>query len=172
MKKHFLALCALCTFTAFQAQSRDLVHLTGKTNINTFKCLNTKIKKSEPISIASVCSTAKPVVSIPVASFDCGSKIINKEFQKTLQSTKYPFITIKFISVEQIAKNRFAGWLEVKMMNNSKRYSVDFTQNGNQLAGKKDVYFSDFNIVPPKSMGGMLVTHDRLDLFFNLEVTP
>lgn len=171
MKRLLLLLFAGIT-TFVQAQNKDLVQLTGKTNINTFKCLNTKIKKSEPISIASVCSTAKPLVTIPIVSFDCGSKIINREFQKTLQSTRYPFITIKFISVEPIAKNRYSGWLEVKMMNNTKRYSVDFTQNGNQLTGKKDVRFSDFHIIPPRSMGGMLVTHDQMDLFFNLEIIP
>lgn len=157
---------------AVQAQSRDLVQITGKTNVNSFKCLNSKIKKSEPISITSVCNTSKPLVSIPVISFDCGSKIINREFQKTLNSAKYPFINVRFISLEQTAKNKYSGWLEVKMMNNIKRYSVDFVHIGNQLTGTKEVRFSDFKIPAPKSMGGMIVTHDEMDLFFNLQVTP
>ena len=54
-------------------------------------------------------------------------------------------------------------------MNRVKTYTTDFTENGKTITAKQSVKFSDFGIIPPKKMGGMIVVKDELDLYFSLD---
>ncbi len=92
---------------------------------------------------------------------------MTKDFQKILYAEKYPEMTIRFVSFIRNQKN-FSAVVEVKMMNQSKRYNIDFGVENNRLIGRKNVKFSDFNIIPPKKMGGMIVVKDDLNLIFSL----
>jgi hypothetical protein len=60
--------------------------------------------------------------------------------------------------------------VEVRMMNVVKKYSVEFGEYKNSLVGNKRLKFSDFNIIPPKKMGGVVFVKDDLDLFFSLAI--
>lgn len=90
------------------------------------------------------------------------------DFRKTLHADKYPTLTIKFLHFEKLRSNYFAATVEVKMMNVSKKYNIEFSEYQNSLVGNKRLKFSDFNIVPPKKMGGMVYVKDEIDLFFSL----
>ena len=59
---------------------------------------------------------------------------------------------------------------EVKLMNKVKTYNVELTETGKFLTGKQQVKFSDFGIIPPKKMAGMVVVKDELDLFFCFQI--
>jgi polyisoprenoid-binding protein YceI len=108
-----------------------------------------------------------PYIVLKVNDFDCGNRMMTKDFQKILNAEKYPNMTIKFIN---FIKNQtsYLAVVEVKMMNQSKRYNIEFEVENNKLIGRKNVKFSDFNITPPKKMGGMIVVKDDLDLTFSL----
>ena len=93
--------------------------------------------------------------------------MMTKDFQKTLNAEKYPEMSIKFINFIKTQKS-FLAVIEVKMMNQSKRYNVEFAIENKKLVGRKNVKFSDFNITPPKKMGGMIVVKDDLNLTFSL----
>ena len=51
-----------------------------------------------------------------------------------------------------------------------KKYSVEFGEYKNSLVGNKRLKFSDFNIIPPKKMGGVVFVKDDLDLLFSLAI--
>ncbi|MBV6881757.1 hypothetical protein AXA65_17245 [Chryseobacterium sp. FP211-J200] len=93
--------------------------------------------------------------------------MMTKDFQKILNAAKYPEMTIKFINFTRNQK-RYLAVVEVKMMNQSRKYNVEFNLENNKMVGRKNVKFSDFNITPPKKMGGMIVVKDDLDLTFSL----
>jgi hypothetical protein len=57
------------------------------------------------------------------------------------------------------------------MMNVSRKYTIEFSEYNKSLVGNKRLRFSDFNIIPPKKMGGMVYVKDELDLFFSLSMT-
>ena len=46
----------------------------------------------------------------------------------------------------------------------------NFTLFDTVLMGNKRLRFSDFNIIPPKKMGGIISVNDELDLFFSLMI--
>ena len=87
-----------------------------------------------------------------------------------MNAEKYPALTIKFITFSKVSANRFSAVVEVKMMTVTQKYRIEFSEYKNSLVGNKRLKFSDFNIVPPKRMGGMVYVKDELDLFFSLAI--
>jgi len=156
----------LFSIISFFAQAQEnFVQIDGSTNVNKFKCVNNKFKAET--GVYSFSNKNLPNIILKVNDFDCGNKMMTKDFQKILNAEKYPEMIIKFINFTKTQKS-FIAVVEVKMMNQSKRYNVEFEIENNKLIGKKNVKFSDFNITPPKKMGGMIVVKDDLDLTFSL----
>lgn len=143
----------------------NFVEITGSTNVNTFKCTNDSFKAPGGSFIFS--GRTLPNINLRVADFDCRHRIMTTDFQKTLSASQYPFLTVRFLSFSH-AKNLYNAQVEVKMMERSKIYNIAFALENGRLIGKKNVKFSDFNIVPPKKMGGMIVVKDDLNLVFAL----
>lgn len=57
----------------------------------------------------------------------------------------------------------------------NKRFEVDYRYkpegaNSATLIGTRKINFSDFNLVPPRKIGGMIQTHNELNVEFNLKV--
>lgn len=162
MKLLYLLFGFISLFTFAQG---NFVQINGSTNVNKFQCINNKFKNDG--SVYNFSDKNLPNIILKVIDFDCGNKMMTKDFQKILNAEKYPNMTIKFIN---FTKNQdgFNALVEVKMMNQSKRYNIEFEIENNKLIGRKNVKFSDFNITPPKKMGGMIVVKDDLDLTFSL----
>jgi len=149
----------------FSNAQENFVKINGSTNVNGFQCINSKFKNDG--SVYSFSEKNLPNIILKVTDFDCGNKMMTRDFQKILNAEKYPEMTIKFIKFTKNQKN-FIAVVEVKMMNQSRRYNVEFAMENNKMVGRKNVKFSDFNIIPPKKMGGMIVVKDDLDLTFSL----
>lgn len=145
------------------------VEINGWTNVNTFKCSNPNFKKST--SIYSFSGNQLPNINLQVQDFDCRNKMMTSDFRKTLNAEKYPVLTIKFLSFSKISQGRYSAVVEVKMMNANKKYTIEFTDDKEKLTGIKRLKFSDFKIVPPKKMGGMVYVKDEIDLRFSLALT-
>lgn len=166
MKTAFTFLLIILFLCPLGAQNNGL-EIKGWTNINTFKCVNPQFSKSG--SVYSFSGKQLPNISVAIDDFDCKNKIMTADFQKVLQSGKYPNLTIKFLEFKKSSNNKFEAIVEVKMMTVARKYEIDFTYYKNSLVGNKRVKFSDFKIVPPRKMGGMVYVKDELDLVFSLE---
>ncbi|WP_379964757.1 YceI family protein [Epilithonimonas sp. UC225_85] len=164
MKTFYLLLFFFISVIRIDAQE-NYVQINGSTNINNFQCVNNKFKSE--VGIYNFSEQKLPNIILKVSDFDCGNKMMTKDFQKILNAEKYPEMTIKFLNFTKTQKN-FLAVVEVKMMNQSKRYNIEFGIENKKLIGRKNVKFSDFNITPPKKMGGMIVVKDDLNLTFSL----
>ena len=156
----------LLSMNVFAQQNK--VEINGWTNVNTFKCSNVDFKNA--ISLYSFSGNQLPNVNLNVQDFDCKNKMMTADFRKTLNSSKFPNLNIKFLEFKKSSSSRFLAVVEVKMMNVSKKYTIEFSEYNKSLVGNKRLRFSDFNIVPPKKMGGMVYVKDELDLFFSLMI--
>ena len=153
-------------FITILAQAQEnFVQINGSTNVKKFQCVNNKFKAEN--GVFTFTERKLPNIILKVNDFDCGNKMMTKDFQKILNSEKYPDMTIKFINFTKTQKS-YNAIVEVRMMNQSKRYNVEFNVENNKMIGRKNVKFSDFNITPPKKMGGMIVVKDDLNLIFSL----
>ena len=167
MKNYSLILVFLL-FPLLSLAQKNSVVINGWTNVGTFKCVNTDFEKSQ--TIYSFVGSQLPNIPLEVAAFDCKNKIMTADFRKTLNSSKYPNLTIRFIHFAKLKNNRFTALVEVKMMNVTKTYNIEFSEYQGSLAGNKRLSFSDFNMVPPKKMGGMVYVKDEIDLLFRLAI--
>ena len=163
MKPFYILLFFFYSTTMMNAQE-NFVIIDGSTNVNRFQFVNSKFKNDNGAYFFS--EKNLPNIILKVSDFYCANKMMTQDFQKILNSEKYPEMTIRFISLKKDQNILFA-LVEVKMMNKSRRYNVQFEMENNNLKGRKNVKFSDFNIIPPKKMGGMIVVRDDLNLTFS-----
>lgn len=163
---YFCLFCCLCI-----AQSNSYLQISGKSNVNSFKCINNSIYQKSAITLPKNFTEkieSNNSINLIVKDFTCENKMMTSEFRKTLNAEKFPFFYLKIVSFSKKSLNQYTGIVEVKMMNKTKTYTVDFTENEDHIIGKKTVRFSDFGINPPQKMGGLLVVRDNLDLLFSL----
>lgn len=150
-----------------QAQ-KNTIEIAGKTNVNTFKCVNTNLPT--PAIYVNSDNFSLPDFKVPTNSFDCGNKIMTSDFKTTLKGNQYPNIQIDFLSFGKKKTGKYGTWANVTLMNKVRKYYFEFTLSQNQLVGNRTIKFSDFGIEPPKKMGGMIRVDDVLNLQFKLKV--
>lgn len=163
--------------------SSELI-IRGTTNVNAFICRTDcydvrdtvellRADKDRPIVFS------RSVMVIPVASFSCGNDMITKDFQATLNSERFPNLSVRFVSIEASAPSLgpgvVTGLVEITLAGTSRSYAVLYTvsHNGNNaisLAGKQVVCFSDFNLNAPKKMMGLIRVQDDLEVEFQLHL--
>ncbi len=143
---------------------QGVIVITGKTNVNTFKCTNTNLKTGIDLD-----SSKLPQLTLKIDDFDCRNKMMTSDFRKTLNSAKYPELHIRFTKLHKLSTSGYyQATLLVKFMNKTHPYSLTFFLDENQLVGNKKVLFTDFGITPPKKMGGTIQVKDALDLSVSL----
>lgn len=147
---------------------KNSVVINGWTNVGTFKCTNANFQKSQ--TIYSFTGNRLPNIPLEVVDFDCKNRIMTSDFRKTLNHEKHPVLTIKFLNFKKVSAARFTATVEVKMMTVTQNYTIEFSEYRDSLVGNKRLKFSDFNITPPKKMGGMVYVKDEIDLFFSLAI--
>ncbi len=166
MRNKIIIALLLFLFITISAQNNGL-EINGWTNVNTFKCSIPNFKNSN--SVISINGNKIPNISLLIEDFDCRNKMMTTDFRKVLKSEKYPHLDIKFLEFTKTNSNKFEAVVEVKMMTVARKYNIDFSYYNNRLVGNKRVKFSDFKIIPPKKMGGIIYVKDELDLVFSLD---
>lgn len=149
----------------FMNAQENYIQINGSTNINTFKCTNNTFRT--PGGNFMISENNLPNIALKVDDFDCRNRMMTSDFQKTLSAEEHPYLTIKFLSLDK-SKTAYNAQIEVKMINRSKIYNITLCLENGKFTGKRSVKFSDFNIIPPKKMGGMIVVKDDLNLVFAL----
>lgn len=102
------------------------------------------------------------------------------DLRKTLKQDQYPVLHISFLTLNKLpdltAKPEpVTGWVFIEIAGVRKRFEVNYqiSQDGQKiihLLGTRNVNFSDFNLVPPRKLGGMIKTSDKLSVDFHLKM--
>lgn len=145
---------------------QNFIEINGKTNINSFKCVNDISEDSKNISFNKA---QLPELEIKVNGFDCKNRVMTNDFKKTLSEKQFPNMYVKFLNFSKTTNNQYLANVEVKIMNKTQKYQINFSNQNGRLNGKRNVKFSDFQITPPKKMGGVVVVKDELSLQFCLD---
>ena len=116
-------------------------------------------------------------LSLNVEGFDCHNAMMTKDLRKTLNMQSFPRLSIRFLSLnnfeETKATQNLAGWVEIEIAGVARKFDVNYQYrliDGKtvQLKGIRAINFSDFNLLPPRKLGGMIKANDRLDVEFQL----
>ncbi len=154
------------------------LEIHGKTNINSFTCAQTHTLP-EDIKEITLCQDGSMIgfinaeLVIPVNDFDCGHKIMTKDFQEILESDKNPFLRIRLHSVRTTSTGMLAD-VSIRIAGVSQRYKIPVTVSNNNTAltgiGERQVKFSEFNLDPPVKFMGMVKVKEELNITFNISI--
>lgn len=158
------------------------LRVLGSTNLNKFRCDIIGYSNSDTICIKSINQIIlfSGMVSLDVANFNCHNAIMTKELRKTLEANTYPELQIQFISLNSLPELNakvacISGLVDIKIAGKCKRYNVDYELSKDaadviHLNGRREIKFSDFDLKPPKKIGGMITAKDKLIVEFNLNL--
>lgn len=158
--------------------------VTGNTNVNNFSCDISNYSKPDTISIYRNSMNKTGVrmlgsINLNVGDFDCHHAIMTSDLRKTLKAKQFPSLGIKFLSLSKFPnldaqQDILKGEVEIKLAGVTKRFEVSYTlfkdsNNIIHLVGNQDINFTDFEITPPRKVGGMIKTNNKLAVEFRLQ---
>lgn len=159
--------------------------VNGTTNINKFACeipaydqtdtLYLKTKSDKEIILSGN-------IGLKVQSFDCHNSIMTHDLRKTLKEPQFPMLHISFLTLNKLPlltpqSEPITGLVDIEIAGVRKRFEVSYqisqdAQKTIHLLGSRDINFSDFNLIPPRKLGGMIQTNDKLSVTFHLKIKP
>jgi hypothetical protein len=155
--------------------------IQGSTNVNDFTCKIAYCTGTDTLQYIENSTTrelrfTRSRMTVPIRSFDCGAKSISKDFWKTLQAETYPNLEINFISLQNLYfkdKTTVKGIVDITLAGVTSRYAICYKvtlrPNGNVLLeGTHAVNFSDFQLVAPEKLKGLIKVKEVLNVDFNL----
>lgn len=162
-------------------QPASSIIIDGKSNVNKFRCTCDQHDGKDTLVLSTANQRAVFVhglVNLKASGFDCGMKAITKDFTETINVEKFPFITIEFLSFEEIPKyttteERFTSKIKLTLASVSKTVEIRCgihkdAQGLIHLKGARHFTFSDFKLDPPKKMGGLIKVDEKLEVTFHL----
>jgi len=157
--------------------------VNGSTNVNKFSCGILAYGQTDTLVVSK---TDRGVVltgsiGLSVESFDCHNSMMTRDLRKTLKEREFPKLRINFLSLSRLPElttqpQFIKGLVNIEIAGIRKRYEVDYqitidAQKVIHLLGTREVNFSDFNLIPPRKLGGMIKTNDKLSVEFHLNMT-
>jgi hypothetical protein len=162
-------------------QPASAIFIDGKSNVNKFRCTSDQYDGKDTLVLKTVNHKTVFVrgqVKLNAAGFDCGMKPITNDFAETINVEKFPFITIEFISFEEVphytsTQERFKSKMKLTLASVSKTVEIKCGLQEDALGfihlkGARNFTFSDFKLEPPKKMGGLIKVDEKLNVKFHL----
>lgn len=160
------------------------LRVNGSTNINTFSCQIPAYNNIDTLLIYrfknSNTLVLKGCISLSVQSFDCKNLIMTHDLRKTLKAEQYPQLHIYFLSLDRLPDlnshpESISGLVDIEIAGIKRRFEVKYliredSPKSVDLLGSRDVNFSDFHLIPPRKLGGMIKTNDKLSVDFHLRI--
>lgn len=192
----FISLLCFCSFRpadhqfpvtpAWVVESGSLLNIEGSSNINRFTCHVRQYLQSDTLRWVRDDRAKKllfrhSAVNIEISQFDCHHKFITADLRKTLRSDKYPFLRIHFLSMDDLTwvqeGQKVRGQVNIELAGLVKKYDMEYTvihEQGNRfrLRGSRKIYFSDFSLVPPSKLAGLLKINEEIKVNFELLFRP
>jgi len=158
--------------------------VSGSTNINTFSCVIPSYDRVDTLTVSKNNNYGLVMLSgkidLSINSFDCHNSGITKQLQKTLNEKQFPILHIRFLSLSSLpAMTRkpepVTGLVDIEIAGVDKRFEINYRisrdeENVIHLLGSRDLNFSDFKLIPPRKLGGMIQTKDQLTVEFHLKM--
>lgn len=158
--------------------------ISGESNMNDFRCEVDRYYSADNLRLHDsqeeeyIFSQNEMVINL--MEFDCGRKLITRDFRESLNADRNPEMIIRFLSLDKMPADnpnheneKISGSLNVNIAGVTKDIKVDFkvSNNGNgttYLNGSHHLLFSDFDLVPPTKMWGLINVKNDLEVTFNL----
>lgn len=165
--------------TTVKILPQSKLNITGDTNIKSFECVfdmkylkkDTQLQfiKDDPSHIRF----KNALLSLNTKGFDCGSRPINNDFHKLIQSDKYPHILLELLEVRLQEKGSANAVVNITIagIRREHTFPVKFSEGDvSRINGILLLDIKDFDLEAPKKLFGMIVVKDEIKINFNLAV--
>ncbi|HLW14709.1 MAG TPA: YceI family protein [Flavobacteriaceae bacterium] len=159
----------------FNVLPSSTLEIKGSSNVNTFTC----VFDIEDISTVSVNYNSQSqkfesaLVQFPVASFDCGGRMINSDFKELLQEKNYPKLSLRLVRIEPIEEDKALVSMEFEIagVKNLYKMPVSFAVMKGYYSsrGHIELDIEDFGLTQPKKLFGMIVISNKIDVHFKFD---
>jgi len=168
--------------TKWLISENSSLSVNGSTNINKFSC---DIPSCDQADTLTVWKAEKGIrltgcINPAILSFDCHKAMMTRDLRKTLKAKKYPRMHIRFLSLSELPPLSdkpvtIIGQVEIEIAGVKKLYAISYQISADSvkvihLLGSRALNFSDFKLIPPRKLGGMIKTNDQLIVAFHLEM--
>jgi hypothetical protein len=163
-------------------EKNSVFSIEGKSNVAPYLCKTSQYMKNDTILIIRDENETKPLffqggLKLMVKWFDCGQQFMTKEMQKTLKADKRPEMKINLVSLAGSQKHgqTVKGVVDVEIAGISKRIDINFDVKKPRstslcFIGKKHLKFSDFNLVPPEKLAGLVKVEQDILVKFEINM--
>ncbi|MDF2432227.1 MAG: hypothetical protein JWP44_1858 [Mucilaginibacter sp.] len=160
------------------------LRVDGSTNVNQFSCEIPACTEVDTLivsrRIAGKEVTLSGSIDLNIQSFDCHNNMMTRDLRKTLKEKQFPKLYIKFLSLNELpdmtgTPSPITGQIEIEIAGVRKHFEVNYhismnAQQQIQLLGERAINFSDFNLIPPKRLAGLVRAKDKLKVEFHLNM--
>lgn len=172
------------TSVKWAVEKTSALRIMGSSNLHDFQCDALGYAASDTISfIASQNSVGRiPLrgsLKIEINTINCHNFIITRNFRTTLKADEHPYLIVKFLSLDRTPlfinnKDNLKGIVEIELGGVSKKFEIPYKiqKNGQVviLNGQRNFTFSDFEITPPRILGGLVKIYNKFNVEFNLKI--
>lgn len=154
---------------------KSSVTIYGKSNVNSFQCNYNSMYLDDEITVTAIKSSSSKLnlknakIAIKSKGFDCGNKMITKDFKSILKSDEFDNIYIELKELD--INNRFLMTkLNVQIAGVDKDYVIPmaYSKKDNNVKGTLRLNIKDFNLQSPKKIFGLIEVNDNVDISFDL----
>ena len=163
-------------------QSNSGISIEGKSNINSFICdVNEYLQPDTLIWLNAdnrdAANTLQGMVTIDINRFDCHQRFITSDFRKTLKACDGAKLRVQLLSIDKLplgfSAGNVNGWVEIDLAGVKRRMQVSYLvrpmgANQLELDGSRSLLFSDFNLVPPSRLAGLIKIEQEIRVKFRL----
>lgn len=153
-----------------------IITIDGNTSLGGFSCDYETSGKSDTLHIDNL-SSSPYSFTIPVEGFRCGNFLLNKDFQTTLKAEEYPKVTVNVLSLKETEPGTLTGSVRLSLVGKSKTLTgVNFciqSSGENKILTTNFIFHaSEFNLTPPRRLGGLIKTDDAMNITVSLVLQP
>lgn len=172
------------TSTKWAVEKNSSLRILGSSNLHDFQCDALGYAASDTITFIASQNSAgriplKGSLKIEINTINCHNFIITRNFRTTLKADEHPYLIVKFLSLERAPlftnnKDNLKGIVEIELGGVAKKFEIPYKvqKNGQAviLNGQRNFTFSDFEITPPKILGGLVKIYNKFNVEFNLKI--
>lgn len=178
----FLSLRPALEREVWIVEEQSVLTIHGETNVNSFTCELPGKSENDTLIVDApnpdYFKFEKGSVKINPQVFNCGNRLIKKDFLETLKADKYPYIYITFIDLKldhNSSRKLVAakGNIDIYICGVTRRYFINFgveeLEKGKMiLEGEKGLNLKEFNIETKSRFMGLIEVKDEIDIQFKL----
>ncbi len=153
--------------------------IKGDTNIKAFDCvfdmqyLQKENKIRYIVDEPGHVRFKNAILTLNTNGFDCGSRAINKDFHKLIQSERYPQILIELLEIRKQQTGKANAVANITIAGTRKEHTFPVKYVNAELLnieGTLLLDIKDFKLEPPRKLFGMIVVKDEIEIMLDLEV--